>query len=574
MAPYRSREPPEAAREAPRTGLVADMVRQFADVHAFVRELIQNGIDAGATAIEVTVERSSDGIASVRVADDGCGMTLDVMENALLVLFRSTKDNDASKIGKYGVGFMSVFAIEPSEVTVDSWRDGQSYRVRLFPDHSYEIEHATPRQGHGSTVMLSKSLAAEDFPGFGQKVTASLQRWCRHAEVPIHLAITDASRDEPVTRRQVNAPLEVRAVVSVRQKWDDMEIVVGPIAGSGVLPDAGNGEDAAGPFAGFYNRGLTLYETTEPLAPELSQVRVKVQSRLLRHTLSRDDVRRDRAFLLALARAKELCATSLRDRAMTELAAAAEAVANGEPDTRFVGLLSAATLRPISLRSSDLRLPLVHPVGGVTTMSPEQLRAAIAEQLGATGSVVYASLGRSDLTRALAACGVPVVWAVSPILPEAIDRATRGRIRVAPVADEVLLVRELAGSERLSGDDALCAGLGEALAETGVDRVAIGAMPGDDDRIGAIVPGPVAPAAAYVVARSAAAVASAVSGTKWPKGSLLVLRADSEPVANARRATSPAIGAHLLARYLLLLGPGLPSRTSEALAIRALEKIQ
>src|SRR6187431_3089345 len=100
MAPYRSRDEPKAAKVAPQTGLVADMVRQFADVHAFVRELVQNGIDAGAGAIEVMVDRSSDGIASVRVSDDGCGMTLDIIEQALLVLFRSTKDEDPTKIGK------------------------------------------------------------------------------------------------------------------------------------------------------------------------------------------------------------------------------------------------------------------------------------------------------------------------------------------------------------------------------------------------------------------------------------------------------------------------------------------
>src|SRR5689334_4006742 len=169
MAPYRSRDEPRTPRPAPQTGLVADMVRQFADVHAFVRELVQNGIDAGAAGIEVAVERSADGVASVRVTDDGSGMTLAVIEDALLVLFRSTKDQDASKIGKYGVGFMSVFAIEPSEVTVDTWRAEGSYRVRLFPDHTYEIERAAPRDGHGSSVTLSKALAAADFEAFWQR---------------------------------------------------------------------------------------------------------------------------------------------------------------------------------------------------------------------------------------------------------------------------------------------------------------------------------------------------------------------------------------------------------------------
>ena len=43
-------------------------------------------------------------------------------------------------------------------------------------------------------------------------------------------------------------------------------------------------EDDPAPFAGFYNRGLTLYETAEPFAG-LAVVRFKVKSRRLLHTL-------------------------------------------------------------------------------------------------------------------------------------------------------------------------------------------------------------------------------------------------------------------------------------------------
>ena len=49
------------------------MVRQFADRHAFLRELVQNGIDAGATRIDVRLERGPDGAVRTSVEDDGAG---------------------------------------------------------------------------------------------------------------------------------------------------------------------------------------------------------------------------------------------------------------------------------------------------------------------------------------------------------------------------------------------------------------------------------------------------------------------------------------------------------------------
>src|SRR4029079_304220 len=93
---------------------VTQMVRQFADALAFYRELVQNSIDAGATSIEVRISLQSDdaGQPTLRivVSDDGCGMDRAAIETCLLVLFRSSKDGDATKIGKFGVGFFSVFA--------------------------------------------------------------------------------------------------------------------------------------------------------------------------------------------------------------------------------------------------------------------------------------------------------------------------------------------------------------------------------------------------------------------------------------------------------------------------------
>src|SRR5262245_53282464 len=103
------------------------MVRQFADPHAYYRELVQNSIDAGATRVDVSLSFVSDnggdaaadaaavtqGVLHIAVADDGGGMDQATIERGLLVLFRSTKDGDPTKIGKFGVGFFSVFAAGP-----------------------------------------------------------------------------------------------------------------------------------------------------------------------------------------------------------------------------------------------------------------------------------------------------------------------------------------------------------------------------------------------------------------------------------------------------------------------------
>lgn len=570
MTPYRSREEPKVAKTAPQVGLVAEMVRQFADVHAFVRELVQNGIDAGATAIDVTVDRSSDGIASVRVADDGCGMTLDIVENALLVLFRSTKDEDPTKIGKYGVGFMSVFAIEPSEVTVDSWRDGYAHRVRLFPDHSYEIEQAAPRDGCGTAVTLTKSVPAEGFEAFWGKVAASLHRWCRHAEVPIHLTIVDGSSAAPPRRARVDTPLEVRAIVSVRKKYEDMEIVVGPLAGSATLPKTGTREDDASSFVGFYNRGLTLFETTEALSSGLAHARVKILGRGLRHTLSRDDVRRDHVFHLAIARAVVLCQHDLKAKVIRELTAEADAVAKGAGAERFLALLELAPLLPVAARATEIQMPLAHEVAGMATMSPWVVNRMYSEWCGFARSAVLTTAARTELTAALAARGVPVVWAPAPEVGVAIERASEGSLVQMSVENECLLVRELPAKQRLPNDDTLCAALGDALARAGVERVALGRTPGNTSILGAFVTAARPGDTEHVVVTRAAALRH----TKWPRNALLVLRAGAEPIDCARRAASPEIAAHLLARYLLLTGPGLSPRASESLATRALERIR
>src|SRR3954470_9197910 len=107
--PYRTmdvEQVPEAPRDA---GIVGDVIAQFADPYAFYRELVQNAIDAGTPDVAIRIDyEDADQRVRISVRDRGEGMTREIIEQQLLVLFRSTKEDDHNKIGKFGIGFASV----------------------------------------------------------------------------------------------------------------------------------------------------------------------------------------------------------------------------------------------------------------------------------------------------------------------------------------------------------------------------------------------------------------------------------------------------------------------------------
>ena len=95
--PYRKRDVEERREPDGESGVVGDLVRQFADPYAFFRELVQNAIDAGSGEIAVRVDYEHES-AVIRVDDFGEGMTRDIIENKLTKLFASSKDNDFTQI--------------------------------------------------------------------------------------------------------------------------------------------------------------------------------------------------------------------------------------------------------------------------------------------------------------------------------------------------------------------------------------------------------------------------------------------------------------------------------------------
>lgn len=368
------------AAEAPRDrGIVGEVIGQFADPNAFYRELVQNAIDAGSETVDVVIEHEPGAdVVRVQVRDTGDGMTREIIEDQLLVLFRSTKENDDSKIGKFGIGFASVLSPSPNVVIVNTARDGRRLTVHLQRDLSYELFDAGPATRTGTTVELELAMTgalADVIDGAKDALT----RWCRHAAVPIRLIARDGG--DTVVEHRIDRPLALDgALVEVRATSDDGHTVA--VVG---LP----ARDAP-PYAGFFDHGLTLYESEES---ELGRLAFKVQDPRLGHTISRDNVRRDEAYDRAVAFAREVGRDQLHAAFTTALAEAAGA-GNG---ARYTELVIAWDSAGLAIPRSGWTFPLIHPIAGT--------RAGTIDSLGPTPR---ASHGPSPITELLAAAGIAV----------------------------------------------------------------------------------------------------------------------------------------------------------------------
>jgi molecular chaperone HtpG len=315
-------------------GIVEELVHQFTDPFAFYRELIQNSIDAGSTRIEVTLAyrpAAKGGLLVVSVCDWGEGMNRDVIENYLVTKFRSTKENDLTKIGKFGIGFVSIFACKPDVVTVDTGRDGEFWRVLFRADTTWELLKL-PEPLEGTRVTLHKAMGPHDYDQFVEKSKASILRWCRHSDVDVTFSAGGTDGSAPPTPTPVREPLSVDAPFQVEHVEDGTHIIAGP---SRVEP----------PVTGMYNRGLTLLETTEPLEPGVT---MKIVSRYFEHTLTRDNVRRDRHFSRAMGLARELVNGKLLEQLPAELSLAAEKK-QGSADFQTLFLFAVTRLKPKQL---------------------------------------------------------------------------------------------------------------------------------------------------------------------------------------------------------------------------------
>lgn len=363
---------------------LASLVKQFSDPHAFIRELIQNSLDAGAARIDVRMV-FADGTLHVEVQDDGEGMDRPIIEGYLLTLFRSTKEDDLTKIGKFGIGFTSIFAMDPLEVVVDTGRDGVWHRVTFDATRAYTLSRlADPYEGTTVTLRArrTRAQASED----ARKIRAAAERWCRYADGAITTSAVGTDEVWPPT--PVEATFTVQAPVVVTVESDGFRAVLGP-------------HPSPTPPIGFYNRGITLWEGDDAALPGVT---FRVAGRHLEHTLTRDNVIRDRHHAAVMERLREAARSTLGPAVHKEAAATAAA-----DDPRAADKLFGSFHEVVPWTWRD-DAPLLPGHGGPLSLATLKRSRGWLDRLKGGGALWWAPPG-CPIGRTLAAQGTPVVTA-------------------------------------------------------------------------------------------------------------------------------------------------------------------
>lgn len=368
------------------------VVEQFKDPLAFLRELVQNALDAGSTVIDVAVRVDGE-LVTFEVQDTGDGMDRAIIEGRLLRMFASDKEGDATKIGKFGIGFKSVFAIGPESVVVDTARGAERWRVLIAPNGTWQLFHLDEAIEGTRVRVLKREPDAAARARYASESNATVRRWCRYADAEIRFA--GASIREAFA-------LDAAVTLRVPLPAPNDELLVGLTAAT----------DA--PW-GFYNKGLTLLEGTGAFPGLPPWVCFRARDGALEHTLTRDNVIRNDAFHRLMERVAEAARGPLLERALTALEDGhpeRDQVARALARPAHAGLLAKPAARARRAILRDVRGRPVRTVDAVAAARDRRLaRVATASALALAaerhGHVVLCTPPRSgDDALVDALCGV------------------------------------------------------------------------------------------------------------------------------------------------------------------------
>lgn len=180
--------------------LLARLVAQFESPYDFLRELVQNAMDAGSDRVEVTLESHpipgtrDEVVFELAILDTGAGMDEAIIDQELTKLFASGKGGDRTMAGGFGIGFVSVFAWEPEAVLVHTGRSGEAWELLFHADRTFE-KVALEDPLEGTTISLFRRGRPSEREGIAEAIRDSLWRWCRF--VPLEIAFEDRDSGDP-----------------------------------------------------------------------------------------------------------------------------------------------------------------------------------------------------------------------------------------------------------------------------------------------------------------------------------------------------------------------------------------
>lgn len=321
-----------------------NLVQQFSDQFAFLRELVQNSIDAGSTRVDIEFEYTPNkdndkGVFVLHVNDTGEGMTREVIDTKLTRLFSSSKEDDFTKIGKFGIGFVSIFALKPKAVFVDTGKDGEYWRIYFKEDRTFD-RLVLPRPVEGTQIKWIKELTPKENEDYRAESWRTLKLWCKHAEAEVY-----------IDGQLLNEPFDLPHELAVTHEALGTYVTCAP-----TLEER--------PFFGFYNRGLTLYEGHDVNIPGVT---FKIRSRYLEHTLTRDNVIKDKNYEKAMG--------ILREAVDKKLRPALFAAARAKTDDSVLGYLA----YHLAKVPADLEQEPIIPSLGQKKISIRELRREIKQ---------------------------------------------------------------------------------------------------------------------------------------------------------------------------------------------------
>jgi hypothetical protein len=272
--------------------LLERLVAQFESPYDFLRELVQNAMDAGSDRVEVTLETHPVGgdaetdevIFELTILDTGAGMDEAIIDQELTRLFASGKSGDRTMAGGFGIGFVSVFAWEPEAVLVHTGRAGESWELVFHGDRSFE-KVAIQDPVEGTTIAMFRRGRRSEREAIAEAIRDSLWRWCRFC--PIEISFEDFDGDDPAELIQDSpepAELGLGAGLSRAEVRGETTLRV-----SFAVP----------PNAVFLRRGLILAEggpkqllaaVADALGASSEHLQIWADSPLLRTSLARDKV--------------------------------------------------------------------------------------------------------------------------------------------------------------------------------------------------------------------------------------------------------------------------------------------
>ncbi|TCS93664.1 HSP90 family protein [Hazenella coriacea] len=148
----------------------------YSTPHVYIRELIQNGVDAITARkniepgyegqIVLEVYSSSDQLPTLFIEDNGIGLTEEEVHQFLSQIGQTSKrgENHEDFIGRFGVGLLSCFIVSDEIVVITrSVKSNEAVEWRGKPDGSYSIRKLDSEMTPGTRIYLQSKKGFERY---------------------------------------------------------------------------------------------------------------------------------------------------------------------------------------------------------------------------------------------------------------------------------------------------------------------------------------------------------------------------------------------------------------------------